>query len=72
MVNATAMGMGLGVLPCFMADVEPNLVRLTPEVLGTRTAWLVAHPDVARIPRVRTVIDHVVAMMAEEAAFLAG
>lgn len=72
LVNATAMGMGLGVLPCFLGDVEPNLVRLTDRVLGRRTAWLVAHPDVARIPRVRVVLDHVVAVMTQEAAFLAG
>lgn len=71
-LNATAMGMGLSVLPCFMAAVDASLVRLTPEVLGTRVAWLVAHPDVARIPRVRAVIDFIVAMMAEEAAFLSG
>lgn len=71
-VNATAMGMGLGVLPCFLAEVEPNLVRLFAQVLGARTAWLVTHPHVARIPRVRTVIDFVVAMMEEERDFLAG
>lgn len=49
-----------------------NLARLGDEVLGTRIAWLVAHPDVARIPSVRKVIDFVVAMMKKEAAFLAG
>ena len=71
-LNATAMGMGVSVLPCFLASVDATLVRLTPEVLGTRVAWLVAHPDVARIPRVRAVIDFVVGMMAEEAPLLSG
>jgi len=66
------MGMGLGVLPCFLGTTDANLVRLSPEVLGTRVAWLVSHPDVARIPRVRTVIDFVVAMMKEEEPLLAG
>jgi DNA-binding transcriptional LysR family regulator len=71
-LNATAMGMGLSVLPCFMAAADANLVRLTDDVLGARVAWLVAHPDVARIPRVRKVIDFVIAMMKEEDAFLSG
>jgi len=71
-LNATVMGMGLSVLPCFMATADAQLVRLTDEVLGTRVAWLVAHPDVARIPRVRKVIDYVIAMMKEEDAFLSG
>jgi len=71
-MNATAMGMGLGVMPCFLESADANLVRLDNRVLGTRAAWLVAHPDVARIPRVRTVIEFVVAMMKEEAAVLSG
>ena len=40
-------------------DAEPNLRRLTDEVIGTRDIWLVFHPDVAKIARVRTVIDFV-------------
>jgi len=71
-MNAVAMGMGLGVIPCFLESADANLVRLDNQVLGTRTAWLAAHADVARIPRVRTVIDFVVAMMMAEAGVLSG
>jgi DNA-binding transcriptional LysR family regulator len=71
-MNATAMGIGLGVLPCFLESADANLVRVDDRVLGSRTAWLVAHPDVARIPRVRTVIEFVVEMMKEEATILSG
>jgi len=71
-MNATAMGIGLGLLPCFLESADANLVRIDDRVLGTRAAWLVAHPDVARIPRVRTVIEFLVAMMKEEATVLSG
>jgi DNA-binding transcriptional LysR family regulator len=71
-LNATSMGMGLSVLPCFMGMADANLVRLSDEVLGTRVVWLVAHPDVARIPRVRTVIDFVVAEMKAAEPVLSG
>ena len=71
-LNATIVGMGLSVLPCFLADAEPGLRRLTPEVVGTRELWLVFHPDVARIARVRAVIDFVTEAIGREAATLRG
>jgi DNA-binding transcriptional LysR family regulator len=39
MVAAASSGLGLAVLPCVLADVEPGLVRLTPEVHASRTLW---------------------------------
>ena len=67
-LNAAIVGMGLAVLPCFLADAETSLRRLTPAVVGTREIWLVFHPDVARIARVRTVIDFVTEAIGREAA----
>jgi DNA-binding transcriptional LysR family regulator len=71
-LNAAIVGMGVAVIPCFLGDGESNLRRLTPEVVGSRELWLVFHPDVARIARIRTVIDFVTAMIAKEAATLRG
>lgn len=71
-LNAAIVGMGLAVIPCFMGDVEPTLKRLTPELLGSREIWLVFHPDVARIARVRRVIDFVTEVVGQELARLSG
>lgn len=71
-LNATIIGMGLAALPCFLAEVEPTLRRLVPETLGSREIWLVFHPDVARIARVRRVIDFVTEIIDAEAAILRG
>jgi DNA-binding transcriptional LysR family regulator len=71
-LNAAIVGMGLAVIPCFMGDVEPTLKRLTDEILGWREIWLVFHPDVARIARVRCVIDFVTEVIAEESTRLRG
>ena len=71
-LNAAIIGMGLAVLPCFLAEAEPTLRRLAPEVLGTREIWLVFHPDVARIARVRCVIDFVTEIVGAEAPALRG
>jgi DNA-binding transcriptional LysR family regulator len=71
-LNATVIGMGISVLPCFLAEAEPTLKRLLPDVVGSRELWLVCHPDVARIARVRTVIDFVTELVAREAVVLRG
>ena len=71
-LNATIVGMGIAALPCFLAEAEPNLRRLTDEVVGAREIWLVFHPDVARIARIRTVIDFVTEIVGREAVTLRG
>jgi DNA-binding transcriptional LysR family regulator len=70
--NAAVAGMGIAVLPCFMAEAAPDLRRLTPEIVATRPIWLVFHPDVGRIGRVRTVIDFIAASVGREAASFRG
>ena len=71
-LNATIVGMGIAVLPCFLAEAEPSLKRLSDDVIGTREIWLVFHPDVAKMARIRTVIDFVTEVIASDAATLRG
>jgi DNA-binding transcriptional LysR family regulator len=57
---AARAGAGVALLPCYLADAEPGLVRLCePEVVPPREAWLVVHQDLQRVLRVRAVIDFV-------------
>jgi len=71
-LNAAIIGPGLAMLPCFLAEAEPTLQRIFPEVLGSRELWLVFHPDAARVARVRLVIDFVAEIIATEAVRLGG
>ncbi len=71
-LNGAIIGLGLAVLPCFLAEAEPTLERIFPEVLGSRELWLVFHPDAARVARVRLVIDFAAEIIAAEAARLRG
>ena len=58
MLSAIRSGLGIAVLPCVVADAEPDLVQCTPPRNDHgRTMWLVTHERVRRAPRVRTVID---------------
>jgi len=60
---ACAAGLGLAILPCFGGDLDPSLVCLVPpEEVQTFDLWLVVHRDIASMPRVRVVMDHLAAI----------
>jgi DNA-binding transcriptional LysR family regulator len=71
-LNAVSVGMGLGAVPCFLAANEPTLRRLTPDVLAERDVWLVYHPEVAKIARVRAVLDFVIEAIKTDRELLRG
>ena len=51
-------GLGIAVLPCIVADAEPDLLRcFPPRKDHGRNLWLLTHDRVRHTPRVRTVID---------------
>ncbi len=52
---ATKSNLGIGMLPCFMADQENALVRVVPETSKPRhDVWLLSHPDLRETARIRT------------------
>lgn len=54
--HAVACGLGIGVLPCFLADGNPNLVRISPVLKNVATdIWILCHQDLRSLPRIRTV-----------------
>jgi len=66
-------GLGAAILPCFVADAIPELVRLVgPAEIGSLDLWLVAHRDLSRAPRVRAVLDFVADLCSREATRLRG
>ena len=58
LLTAIRSGFGIGVLPCIVADAEPDLIRcLPPRDDHLRVLWLLTHERVRHSPRVRAVID---------------
>jgi DNA-binding transcriptional LysR family regulator len=49
-------GLGKSLLPCRIADQDPRLRRLGPEVILSRDVWLLAHRDLRRQRRIDIVI----------------
>ena len=58
-LTAIQSGIGIGILPCFIADNSPNLVKvLQDEVAIIRSFWLITHPEIKRLTRVNTVWEY--------------
>lgn len=57
---ACVAGLGIAVMPCAVADLEPALCRLTPEVLGSRPLYLVYRKEVRVSAPIAAVIDFLV------------
>jgi len=58
LLRAVAGGIGRAILPCFLADSAPGLIRMSgPQPVLSRDLWLLVHPDARRQPRVAAVAD---------------
>ncbi|MEM9072049.1 MAG: LysR family transcriptional regulator [Myxococcota bacterium] len=65
-------GLGVSVLPCFVGDRLPNLVRLGPYFEGGFHFWALTHEPLRRAARVRVFMDFVAELMARDAPLFAG
>lgn len=73
LTRAVAAGIGQGVLPCYIADVTPGLIRQSgPAPVVTRELWLLIHPDAKQQPRVAAVADWLVEAFAESRSTFLG
>lgn len=72
-IEATRAGAGVGFLPCFMADLHSDLVRLMPEQIAERLSyWMVLRPDSMRRPAVAAVVHALREQMTEQRQKLLG
>lgn len=58
LLSGVRSGFGIAVLPCVVADSDPDLVQcLSPRSDHGRMLWLFTHERVRHTPRVRAVVD---------------
>lgn len=72
MLSAVQSGAGLGVLPCFLADPERSLVRLSRTPVATSKISLVYRRQARVSPELRAVISLIVSVMRNQAPSLRG
>jgi len=73
LLNCARVGLGIAVLPHFLAANDEALSLVSDLLCPTvREIWLVMHPDVKRSPRVRLLADLIVELVGEAQALLSG
>ncbi len=73
LTEAVEHGVGIGPLPCFIADQRRGLVRLmSPHPDFSTGLWILTHPDIRHAPRVRAFMDFVGAELAKRKMLIEG
>jgi DNA-binding transcriptional LysR family regulator len=68
---AIKSGLGIGILPCFLADQDKSLIKLhSQEISISRSFWLVTHPESKRLSHVNTVWQYLKQLVLEHADLL--
>lgn len=58
-MELVALGLGIGIVPIFLARLRPDLVQLTEVIDECQTElWLLTHPESRHLRRVATVFRH--------------
>ncbi len=72
--TAAKAGIGYAVLPCYLGDIEPGLVRAGtgPVIELTRELWIVTHADLRKTARVRAFLDVVGDGLVAESSLFSG
>jgi len=67
LVHAVKAGLGIGSLPCTIADPDPHLVRCSEPIEEARaSSWIVTRRELKDTPRVRAFIDFIVPFLQAE------
>lgn len=74
MVRAACLqGLGVAVLPCFLGDTEPGLIRLgEPLAECDSELWLLSHPDLRETARVKATRQWLLKAVSTQTALLKG
>jgi DNA-binding transcriptional LysR family regulator len=73
LAEAIESGLGIGHVPCFIADRRPGLVRLSGLMTDfSGHLWLLTHPDLRTSARVRVFLDFLAAEIAKERDLIEG
>ena len=64
--EAVRSGAGIGILHNYIAGQYPELLRIMPHISISRSYWTAYHESARQLVRVRTVVDFLLVLVAEE------
>lgn len=71
--RAAIMGQGMSLGACYIADAEPRLARLPGATLVPgQDFWVLTHPDLKDTPRIRVLMQSIVAALMANRALIEG
>ncbi|WP_166254890.1 LysR family transcriptional regulator [Marinobacter salicampi] len=72
-LSAIRSGMGLAVMPCYLADGEPDIVQLTSPIPELEYGlWFLMHPDLRGVVRIHALMDFLTEAIRAQKQRLAG
>ena len=72
-LNATAEGMGLTLMPCYLADQDKRLVRVSEPVNAlTLELWILTHVDLRNTARVKALMAYVYEALRDQSDLFEG
>jgi DNA-binding transcriptional LysR family regulator len=72
-MQACKNGMGVAILPCFMADKDPELMRIPPYTTEHKTdLWILSHPDLRNNLKIQTFVRFITERAMEKRALIEG
>lgn len=71
-INAAAEGMGITLMPCYVADVDNRLVRIELLEQHTLELWVLTHPDLRHTARVKALMSFMHEALTKDAELFEG
>jgi len=72
-LEACKQGMGIAILPCFKADLEPELVRVPPYISEAKyDLWILSHPDMRKNNKIQTFVRFMTEYLADQKPLIEG
>lgn len=72
-LEAAKAGVGIALLPCYLGDGDPDLVRVPPGLpMGAHEFWLLTHKDLLATARIRTFWDHMLSVLKRRKPLIEG
>jgi DNA-binding transcriptional LysR family regulator len=72
-LSAIRSGMGLAVLPCYLADGDPDIIQLTEPIPELEYGlWFLMHPDLRGVVRIHALMDFLTEAVRTQKQRLAG
>lgn len=71
--QACRNGMGVSVLPCFMGDIDPELIRIPPYTTEHKfDMWILSHPDLRKNAKIQTFVRFITEKIFARKALIEG